>query len=161
MHTSSTPPCRPGHCVGNRNSSWSILKTVKPESPNPPDYVLQVRNYALHCTKSRCADSYRHSTRSTPTTCSTVTTKPRVRKASTSAKFGTVLEACASACSVNNHTPCSHYIQVPLQNLRRRRTKHLPGSGCEQTSVHVPDNWHSIHWVKTALGTYENENKYR
>ena len=50
MHTSSTPPCRPGHCVGNRNSIWSKFKTVKPESPNPPDYVLQVRKYALHCT---------------------------------------------------------------------------------------------------------------
>lgn len=56
MHTESTPPCRPGHCVGNSNSSWSIFKNVKPESPNPPDYVLQVRKYALHCIKLCCAD---------------------------------------------------------------------------------------------------------
>lgn len=105
MHTASTPPCRPGHCVGNSNSSLSIFKTVKPESPNPPDYVLQVRKYALHCVKPCSADCSRHSTRSTPTTCSKITTKPTVRKASTSAKFGTVLERRAFACNVNKpHT---------------------------------------------------------
>jgi hypothetical protein len=32
-------------------------KLLKPESPNPPDYVLQVRKYALHCTKPCCVDS--------------------------------------------------------------------------------------------------------